>query len=135
MKHIRILIIEDDYADVDIMKEALPDGILYLFEHVTDGEHACKYFDRFNPDIIFLDLNLPKVSGKDLLREFKGNCDYKHVPIIVISTSSASEDIKFAYNHGANAYLSKTSDFASFERKLKATGDFWFHTANLPNIE
>lgn len=131
MKNIKILIIEDDNADFDIITESLPSDINFEFYRAIDGEEAIKLVKDYEPHIIFLDLNIPKIDGKTVIKRLKNDDKYKHIPIIVVSTSMSPDDIATTYRSGANAYLTKGIDFLSFSNKMSDTGNFWLKSAIL----
>lgn len=131
MKNIKILIIEDDNADFDIITESLPSNINFEFYRAIDGEEAIKLVEEYDPHIIFLDLNIPKIDGKTVIKRLKNDDKYKHIPIIVVSTSMSPDDIATTYRSGANAYLTKGIDFLSFSNKMSDTGNFWLKSAIL----
>ncbi len=111
-KSIRILLIEDDQDDVDLLKEALDDNSLRCtLEVIKDGGLVADYLNACDtyPDIIVLDFNLPRVHGRDLLRRFKITPFFKDVPLIILTTSSAREDMEFALREGADRFLIKPS--------------------------
>jgi len=131
MKKVKILIIEDDNADFDIIRESLPSNVNFEFYRATDGEQAIKIVKDCKPHIIFLDLNIPKIDGKTVIKRLKNDNTYKHIPIIVVSTSLSPDDIATTYRSGANAYLTKGIDFLSFSNKMYDTGNFWLKSAML----
>lgn len=132
MKNIKILIIEDDDADFDIITESLPSNVNFKFYRAIDGEEAIKFVKEHKPHIIFLDLNIPKIDGKTVIKLLKNNNQYKHVPVIVVSTSMSPDDIATTYRSGANAYLTKGIDFLSFSNKMSDAGNFWLKSVILP---
>ena len=130
MNPISILIVEDDDGDVEIMKEAFPDDLEYSFHRARNGEEALSCISRTPPDIVFLDLNMPRTDGRDVLREMK--IVQRQIPIIIVSTSTSAEDIKLSYELGANAYVSKSASFTDFADKMDGLSRFWFKHALLP---
>lgn len=135
-----ILLVEDNPADVLLMSEALKEGnISYDLRVVNDGMEAMKfllghgeYADRVRPDLILLDINLPKKNGFEVLEEIRRNPDLKYIPVIILTTSSAKQDIKKAYDLCANAYIVKPVELDDFLRVMKSIEDFWFSIASLP---
>ncbi len=93
---------------------------------------AGKYVDAPRPDIILLDLNLPKKDGREVLAEIKVDSDLKHIPVVVLTTSKAEEDIFRAYDKHANCYITKPIDLDQFIRIVRAIEDFWFTIVKLP---
>lgn len=140
VKEIEILLVEDNPGDVDLILMAFSESRLKNKIHVaTDGQEALDYilkkapYDmRIEPDIILLDINLPKVSGIEVLRQIKEDVNYKKIPVIILTTSDADRDIIEAYEKHANAYLNKPIDFVEFVRVIKSIEDFWFTVVKLP---
>jgi CheY-like chemotaxis protein len=137
-----LLLVDDNAADILLLQEALVDsGMDIMLQVVNDGEEAMRYlykeppFDVVEavlPDLILLDLNMPKKNGFAFLEEVKQAEDLKHIPIIVFSTSLAKEDINRSYRLYANAFVSKPADFALFTAAIKEIGSFWLNTVALP---
>ena len=106
----RILLIEDDSDDIELLQEALKNhAIAFEMEVIKDGKVALDHIRVGNaaPEIVILDLNLPKVHGKELILEIKAQALFKNIPLLVLTTSSAKEDVDYAYKYGANKYLIK----------------------------
>lgn len=106
----RILLIEDDQDDVELLEDALQDNdVAYAIDVLKDGDAAVEYIRKcINcPDIIILDFNLPKVHGRQIILELKANASYKGIPLLILTTSSAKDDIEYAYQNGADKYLIK----------------------------
>ena len=139
-KPIEILLVEDNPGDVRLTQEALRDGKVRNNMHVAwDGVEAMeflrrksKYADASCPDLILLDLNLPKKDGREVLAEIKADSDLKRIPVIVLTTSKAGEDIFKAYDLHANCYISKPVDLDQFISVVKGIEDFWFTIVKLP---
>ncbi len=139
-KPLEILLVEDNKGDVGLIQEFLTDAKIGTNLHVAeDGEeaghflcHEGKFLDSPRPDIIILDLNLPKKDGREVLREIKENSNLKNIPVIILTTSSAEKDILRVYDLHANAYLIKQLDFDEFMKVIKSIEDFWFKAATLP---
>ena len=111
-KTIRILLIEDDQDDVDLLKEALDDNdVVYTIDIIKDGGLVADHITNCSayPDIIVLDFNLPRVHGRELLKKFKLAPIFKDIPLIILTTSSAKEDMEYAYREGAERFLIKPS--------------------------
>ncbi len=137
---VRILLIEDNPGDIRLTIEALKEGrIQNKLTVATDGEEALDYLygrgihnKRIKPDIILLDLNLPKLDGREVLKTIKSDDDLKRIPIIVLTTSKADEDIARAYDLYANAYITKPVDIEQFLKVVRAIEDFWLAIVKLP---
>lgn len=137
---INILLVEDNPGDVRLTREALHENrILNKLFVVEDGEEAMDFLFKLKgfanaerPDLILLDLNLPKKSGIEILAEIKNDADLKRIPVIVLTTSSAEEDILRSYNLHANCYITKPINLENFIRVVKTIEDFWFTIVKLP---
>lgn len=136
----RILLVEDNPGDVRLTREALKESQLEItLDVVSDGEEALDFLRRRNkhtsaarPDIILLDLNLPKKNGIEVLKELKVDDSLKKIPVIVLTTSDAHHDITKAYSSYANCYILKPVDFDDFARVIQLIESFWFNTVKLP---
>lgn len=135
MKIFDLLIVEDDDGDVELMRETLPTNEGFSYRRAVDGEQAMALVADAIPDLIFLDLNIPKIDGRQFLETIKKDLRYNKIPVIVISTSLDLEDVKLSYELGANAYLAKSSDFEDFSAKMNSLGDFWLKHVVLPTFE
>ncbi|MES2621979.1 MAG: response regulator [Bacteroidota bacterium] len=135
----RILLVEDNRGDIRLTQEALKESQLDIhLDVVMDGEQALdflfkrnKYIDSVTPHIILLDLNLPKKTGLDVLKEVKSHDTLKRIPIILLTTSDAAHDISRAYNLHANCYILKPVDFEDFSKVIKLIETYWFNTVQL----
>lgn len=131
--------VEDNPADVQLAREAMKESsIPYSLRVVGNGEEAMSYlFSRDSdaglerPDIILLDLNLPRKGGLEVLREIKGNPDLKRIPVIVLTTSNDEQDIESAYAVHANCYITKPVDFDRFSRVIKSIVNYWSSVVKL----
>lgn len=140
MKPIKILLIEDNVGDILLTKEALADAkIRNEIEVRKDGEAAISYLmqtaqtERQNlPDIILLDVNLPKRNGHEVLMSIKNESALKHIPVIMLTTSSAPKDIAKAYQQHVNCYIVKPVDANKFIEVVAGIEDFWLTIVNLP---
>lgn len=140
---IEVLLVEDNPADVRLMQEALRDSKVNNTLHVVnDGEQAMcflrregKYSGSPYPDLILLDLNLPGKDGREVLDEIKRDPVLKQIPVVVITTSSAEEDILKSYKLHANCYVTKPVDLEQFIKVVHAIEDFWFTIVKLPNSD
>ena len=139
-KNIEILLVEDSPADILITREAFQDARLMNTIHVVeDGVQAMEFLRRGGsfasaprPDLILLDLNLPRKNGREVLAEIKGNAEFKSIPVIVLTTSSADEDIIQAYDLHANCYVVKPVGFDNFLKAVQSIENFWFSVVVLP---
>ncbi|MDQ2710747.1 MAG: response regulator [Acidobacteriota bacterium] len=135
-----ILLVEDNPGDVLLTKEAFREGNYFPnLSVVEDGEEALLFLRKQGkhkhaprPDIILLDLNLPKKDGRELLAEVKQDVDLRHIPVIVLTTSSAEQDVTRAYKLHANCYLTKPIEMDDFMRKVRSVEDFWLNVVRLP---
>lgn len=136
-----ILLVEDNPGDVDLAREALEMGKLHNTLHVArDGVEAMdflhqegKFNDSPRPDLIILDLNLPKKDGRQVLAEIKADEKLKRIPVVILTTSSAEEDILKTYNLHANCYITKPIDMKQFLKVVQAIEEFWLSIVVLPN--
>ena len=143
LSFINILLVEDNPGDIRLTKEVLKDGkIRNNLSVATDGEEALlflkktgKYKDVFTPDIILLDLNLPKKDGREVLSQIKADESLKMIPVIVLTTSDAEQDIKNVYEHHANCYITKPVDFNQFINVIRSIENFWLTIVKLPKNE
>jgi len=139
-KKIEILLVEDNPGDVRLTLEALKDGrFLNNLSVVGDGVEALAFLNQEGayanapcPDLILLDLNLPKKDGREVLKEIKNHGHLKHIPVVVLTTSSADRDILRAYELHANCYITKPVDFVQFTEVIKSVEDFWLTIVKLP---
>src|SRR3990172_3141299 len=125
-----VLLIEDDPGDVELTKESLSTNKIKInLKVLKDGVEALKYLhqsDRHNlPDLIFLDLNLPRKDGREVLKEIKSNDKLKAIPVVVLTTSEADEDILKSYNLGANCYVTKPVGIEQFSKIIQTNHDFF----------
>ena len=132
----RILLVEDNKADALLIQEALRQvGCDHVVEHVDDGEQALARLRAAGerPDLVLLDLNLPRKDGREVLAEVKADPELSAIPVIVLTTSSAPKDIAFAYRHHANSYVRKPIGMDRLVEAAASIRDFWFKTATLPS--
>lgn len=137
---IEILMVEDNPADVRLTIEAFRDAkVLNRMSVVEDGEAAMawlrregSYADAPRPDIVLLDLNLPKKDGREVLAEIKADPDLKRIPVVVLTTSEDQKDILKAYDLHVNAYIAKPVDLDQFIRIVEAVENFWLSVVKLP---
>ena len=137
---VKILLVEDNPGDVRLTQEALKESkMLNELYVVEDGEEALdflnregKYTDAPHPDLILLDLNLPKKDGRELLEEIKANERLRRIPVVVLTTSKAQEDIYRMYEQHANCYITKPIDLDQFIEVVKSIDNFWLTIVKLP---
>ena len=139
-KQVEILLVEDNPGDVRLTMEALKEGkLLNRVSLAEDGVEALaflhqegKYAGRPRPALILLDLNLPKKDGREVLAEIKEDPELRHIPVVVLTTSTAEHDVLKTYDLHANCYINKPVDFEQFLKVVKSVGDFWFSVVILP---
>lgn len=140
VKALQILMVEDNPDDVDLTREALKDAkVVVDMEVVQDGVEAMAYLRRegpyaqaSRPDLILLDLNMPRKDGREVLAEVKADPGLRRIPVVVLTTSQAEEDIVRAYDLHVNCYIAKPVDFDQFIKVVKAIEGFWFSVVTLP---
>jgi two-component system response regulator len=138
---VEILLVEDDVGDIDLTKEALEESKLQVSLNVVrDGVEAIAYLRREGeyaqaprPDLILLDLNLPRLNGREVLQEIKNDDKLKLIPIVVLTTSDTHEDIRSSYDLGANCYINKPLGMDEFMQIVRAIENFWFTIVQLPH--
>ena len=139
---INILLVEDNPGDVRLTQEAFREGrITVNLDVARDGVEAIAYLrqqvpfsEAITPDLILLDLNLPKRDGREVLAEIKSDPDLKRIPVVVLTTSNAEADILKTYNLHVNCYINKPVDFDRFFEIVQKIEDFWLSTAVLPTM-
>lgn len=137
---IEVLLVEDNPADADLTREALEASKLVLnLSVVVDGEqcidflrHSGRFSGAPRPDLILLDLNLPRISGREVLAEIKGDPDLRTIPVVVLTSSAAETDVVQSYDLGANCYITKPVDLNSFMSIVASVNEFWFTVVKLP---
>jgi CheY-like chemotaxis protein len=137
---IDILIVEDNAGDARLIKEVFNENKMFNSLHfVNDGVEAMdflygkgKYSGMKKPDLIILDLNLPRKDGREVLAEIKADEVLKHIPVVIMTISQAEEDILKSYNLHANCYVTKPIDLNQFSRVIKSIENFWFSIVELP---
>lgn len=142
-KCIDILMVEDNPGDVGLTEAALEENKMCNQLHVAkDGEEAMDFLlrngshnDAPRPDLIILDLNMPRKDGRDVLKEIKTNSDLKTIPVVILTSSEAEEDIIKSYNLHANCYIKKPLDFGEFMKVVKSIENFWMSIVVLPRTE
>lgn len=142
-KAVEILLVEDNEGDARLAREAMRDSKLAnVIHHVADGADAMaflrrqgKHRDAPRPDLVLLDLNLPKKDGREVLSEVKGDEDLKRIPVVVLTSSSAEEDVLKSYNLHANCYITKPIDLGQFLKVVRSIEDFWLTIVRLPQTD
>jgi two-component system, chemotaxis family, response regulator Rcp1 len=137
---IEILLVEDNPGDVRLTREALKDGKIVNTLHVAeDGVDALaflrregKYHSAVRPELILLDLNLPKKDGREVLAEIKADKELKRIPVVILTSSAAEQDIVKSYNLHANCYVTKPVDLDQFINVVKSIEHFWLTVVKLP---
>lgn len=140
MNDVHILLVEDNPGDARLILEALKESKLKTqVSMVSDGVEAMsflrregRYANALRPDIMLLDLNLPRKDGRELLEEIKSDPDFKLIPVLVLTTSSSHDDIVSSYARHANSYITKPADMDEFLQVVKSVENFWFDIAKLP---
>ena len=141
MKPIEILLVEDNAGDVDLTREALENGKLRNNLHVvSDGEAAMAFLRREGkyagvprPGLVLLDLNLPRKNGREVLAEMKADEHFKCIPVVILTTSRAEEDIFRSYDLHANCFVTKPIELAHFVEVVQAIKEFWLTIVELPH--
>jgi CheY-like chemotaxis protein len=140
-KPIDILLAEDNEGDARLAKEAMRDSkVINTIHHVPDGVEAMaflrkegKYAAAPRPDLILLDLNLPRKDGREVLADIKEDEDLKRIPVVILTVSNDEADILRSYNLHANCYITKPIDLAQFLNVVRSIEDFWLTIVKLPN--
>jgi two-component system response regulator len=136
----KLLVVEDDLGDSDLIQEAFEDSPSPVkISLVRDGIQALAYLHRKDeyanatlPDLILLDLNLPGLGGQEVLKKIKSDDKFKHIPVLVLTTSDSQEEILTAYKLGANSYLCKPLGLQEFIQLIRAIENYWFTVVKLP---
>ena len=138
---VEILLVEDNPGDVRLTREALREGKVHNVLHVArDGVEALRflrredeYADAVRPDLILLDLNLPRKDGREVLQDVKADPALRNIPVVVLTSSQAEQDIARAYDLHANCYVTKPVDLDQFIHVVRTIEDFWFTIVKLPS--
>lgn len=138
---IEILLVEDNPGDIRLTQEVLKEGLIRNhLSVVDDGEKAIAFLNRIapylhapNPNLVLLDLNLPRRSGLDVLKMIKTSAALRHIPVIIFTSSQAEDDINRAYDLHANCYITKPLDLEQFSRSIRSIEDFWLSAVELPS--
>jgi two-component system, chemotaxis family, response regulator Rcp1 len=139
-RRVEVLLVEDNPGDVRLTQEALKDGrVMVNLTVAADGVEAMDVLKRrgihsskARPDLILLDLNLPRKNGREVLEEIKADDELKRIPVIVMTTSKAEQDIHKVYNLNANCYITKPVDLDEFLNVVRSIEDFWLTIVTLP---
>jgi two-component system, chemotaxis family, response regulator Rcp1 len=139
VNYLEILLVEDNQADVVLTKRALKSGkVLHNLHVANDGEAALaflrdvEYGKAPRPDLVLLDLNLPKVNGREVLAKIKSNEALASIPVVVLTTSKADEDVMIAYELHANSFITKPVDWPQFMNVIQHIEEYWFTVVKLP---
>lgn len=140
---VEILLVEDNEGDIRLTREALKEGrIRNRLNVVSDGEQALRFLRREQefagmprPDLVLLDLNLPRLDGREVLAAIKKDPDLKQIPVVVLTSSRADEDLLKAYDSHANCYISKPVGFEDFMQVIRSIENFWLTIVVLPPKE
>ena len=141
MSSIHILLVEDNEGDILLTREALHQvRLVNTISVAKDGKEAVSYMEKIAPytnstipDFILLDINLPKMNGHEVLKHLKTNNKFKHIPVIMFTTSSAEKDILESYKNYANCYITKPVEVDDFLNVIKSIENFWFSIIQLPH--
>jgi chemotaxis family two-component system response regulator Rcp1 len=137
---IEVLLVEDSPGDVRLTREAFKDAKVHIHLHVaSDGAEAMDFLEKLGkhadaprPDLILLDLNLPKKDGREVLEEIKASPALKTIPVVILTTSASGADIMQSYQHHANCYIAKPVDLEGFLKVVKSIDNFWLSVVKLP---
>jgi CheY-like chemotaxis protein len=140
---IEVLLVEDSPGDVRLTREAFKDAKVYINLHVAaDGAEAMEFLRRQGkhstaprPDLILLDLNLPKKDGREVLEEVKESLTLRSIPVVILTTSSSDTDIARSYQSHANCYITKPVNLEGFLKVVRSIDDFWLSVVKLPRAE
>jgi CheY-like chemotaxis protein len=140
MRKLHVLLVEDNEGDVMLTTDSFNEsGLDINLLSVNDGWEALqyinkteKYLDAATPDLVLLDINLPKMNGHEVLKHIKSNPDTLHIPVVILTTSTHDRDISDCYANHANCYIAKPMDIDEFIRTVKSLAEFWFSVVRLP---
>tara|TARA_R110000764_G_scaffold103196_1_gene188838 strand:+ start:348 stop:782 length:435 start_codon:yes stop_codon:yes gene_type:complete len=143
MKRIHILLAEDNLGDIILIREAFAErNLIDRISVVKDGKQALefiykdgKYANAGTPDLIILDINLPKINGLEVLKKIKKSKDLKKIPVIMLTSSSSQKDINESYDNYANCFITKPDDVDDFLKAINGIEDFWINIGSLPVVE
>jgi CheY-like chemotaxis protein len=138
MKSINLLLVEDNEGDIVLTMEAFEESkLINKITVLRDGKEAIRFFDNLaneaeQPDLVLLDVNLPKVSGHDVLKHIKSDEKLRIIPVIMLTTSSAEKDILQSYKNHVNCYITKPIDIGDFIKAMTKIEDFWINIVSIP---
>lgn len=140
LRPVEILMVEDNPGDVRLTREALAEGKVFNNLHVvSDGEEAMEFLlqqgrhpEATRPDLVLLDLNLPRMDGRQVLERIKSDPQLRRIPVVVLTSSAAEQDIARSYDLHANCYVTKPVDFEQFIRAVRSVDEFWLTVVRLP---
>jgi CheY-like chemotaxis protein len=138
MRSINILLIEDNEGDIELTKEAFEESkLINKISVIKDGREAIRFFENLKdiadrPHLVFLDINLPKASGHEVLKYIKNSEKHKSIPVIMLTTSSSEKDILQCYNNHVNCYISKPIEMDSYLTTMAKIEDFWINITSTP---
>ncbi len=143
MKPVNILLVEDNEGDILLTREALEDArILVTLSVIKDGKEAIDFLNREGvhknaelPDLLLLDVNLPKKNGHEVLQHIKSSESLKHIPVIMLTTSSSEKDINLSYNNYVNCYITKPIEVNDFLSLVSTIENFWISIVKLPTLK
>lgn len=141
IRPIEFLLVEDNPGDVRLTRESLTESKIYnRLQVVSDGHEALRYLRREGPyekarrpDVILLDLNLPRISGHDVLETIKNDPDLLDIPVVILTASSSEEDIARSYSKHANCFITKPLDYEQFIKVVQSINEFWVSIVKLPS--
>jgi chemotaxis family two-component system response regulator Rcp1 len=139
---VEILLVDDNFADIDLMKEGLQQAkVHHNLQLAMDGVEAMALLRKENgfekavrPDLILLDLSLPKKDGRAVLAEIKTDPDLKRIPVIVLTSSKSADDVLKSYELHANCYITKSMEWGTFMATIKSIEEFWLNLVRLPSL-
>ena len=140
MNKLTVLLVEDEPADAHLVRMAFKEGnVLVNLHHVQDGVEAFEFLRRENsheqapaPDLILLDLNMPRMDGRQFLEKIKADAELHAIPVVVLTTSDAERDLFHSYDHFAAGYIVKPVDMDNFVKIVRGIGEYWIHIVRLP---
>jgi CheY-like chemotaxis protein len=139
MKEVNILLIEDNEGDIVLLKEAFEESkLIHSISIIKDGKEAIRYFEHLKkneakPNLVLLDINLPKVSGFDVLKYIRKHENFRSIPVIILTTSSLETDIVRSYENCANCFITKPIEIADYFNAMSVMEDFWINIVSVPN--
>jgi CheY-like chemotaxis protein len=141
-EEIKILLVEDNEGDIVLTLEGLREARIHNYVSVVkDGEQALlflhkspPYTEAYTPNLILLDINLPRIDGKEVLQEIKNDDRLKKIPVVMLTTSDSEKDVLDAYNNHANCYITKPVDYRKFMDVVQSIKEFWISIVHLPHM-